>query len=266
MRASESWAVGAALALVVGCGSDSGGGDDDDTALPLTTVDTAATSTGDDDDDDDAVDLSRDGTCLRVGGGQDRVRAIDAVVPTGRDPRTVQAWVRTDSASGEQVAVGMGLAAPELGFYLGTADGYAMASSAGLPVADPDHFVADGRWHHLLATFADDEVTLWVDGERGVRTELVSDTADGEVVAGGTPTGQSKPWDGWLDDVKIYSRQRTDADILADLDGDEQALALWWDFEVRGEGAGITVPDASGGGAEGVTGGTDESPAFRSCP
>ena len=253
--------------LATGCGGGDGGGDDDDdvptadTALSTVDTGTGSTSTV----RDSGPDIQRDGTCLKVAGGTDRVRSTEATLPQGGEPRTLQVWVRTE-ATGEQVALSHGLAAPELGLYLGTSGGYAMASSGGLPVVDPDLFVADGRWHLLVATFEDDLVTLWVDGVRGVRAELVSDTSDGEVVAGGTPSGQSLPWSGWLDDARIYRRVRTDADLATNPEGDDVGLALWWDFEVRGEGAGVVVPDVSGGGGDAVTGGSDGTPAFRPCP
>ena len=56
-----------------------------------------------------------------------------------------------------------------------------------------------------------------------------------------------------------------EVDLGADPDGDLSRLSLWWDFEIEGEGSGLSVPDLSGSGADGVTGGTSSSPSFLAC-
>ncbi len=257
------------LCLLVACSGGSGDdpgsedsgvhtsepGDDDDDVTPTETV---ATLPG-------GLD-SRDGGCLRTDGTSDRVRSIDAELPLGDAPRTVQAWVLTDNAVGDQVAVSHGNGSPGRAFFLGTSDGYLMVSAGGLPSVAEDAFVADGRWHHVAATYGEGVAWLWVDGERITSAELAVDTPDGEVVAGNAPIGQTLPWKGWLDEVKVYARVRPDADIEADVDGDELGLKVWWGFETRGVGAGIDVPDLSGMGGDAETGGTEDTPQMRSCP
>jgi hypothetical protein len=204
-------------------------------------------------------------TCLWVQGGTDRVRASASGTPTGRSPQTVEVWVRT-AALGSQVAVSHGLASPNKALYLGSSGGHAMMSAGGLEYVDDSFFVADGAWHHLAITFDGDRATLTVDGVRGIQAALDDlDVAEGEVVAGAAPATGGLAWVGWLDDVKIYERERTAADLAEPMTEDLRGLVLWWDFEVEGSGPGVAVPDLSGAGSNGVSGGTEGTPSFLPC-
>lgn len=256
------------VALLAACGGDDGkgaGGGTEDSGTAASSITT--TPTGDDYDTLSVpVTEGRAGGCLRTYGATDRVRAVDGQLPEGDAPRTVQAWLRTEATVGEQVAVSHGNSAPGRGFYLGTSDGYVMASAGGLSSIDPTAFVADGRWHHVAVTHGEGLAWVWVDGVRHGSLAFDVDTPDGEVVAGNAPVGATAPWDGWLDDVKVYGRVRPDADLMADPDGDALGLLLWWDFEETGVGAGLAVADVSGGGGEAETGGTESTPVLTTCP
>ena len=204
-------------------------------------------------------------TCLWVQGGADRVRATVTGTPTGASPQTVEAWVRTTSTD-DQVAVAQGIASPGKGLYLGTSGGYLMASTAGLFTVDEGFFVADGGWHHIALTFDGQAATFTVDGERGDPFVLEGlALVEGEVVAGAAATNGGLPWVGWVDDVKIFARERTAADLEHPEEEDTRGLVLWWDFEVEGHGAGVVVPDQSGSGNDGVSGGSPDTPEFLPC-
>ncbi len=261
------WTVLSGLFLFTGCGSehDASGGDDSEESSDTLT-------------NSDPIDSGLDGgteyttaptggseTCLWVRGGTDRVRASAVGTPVGQSPQTLEAWVRTIS-TGDQVAVSHGLASPGKGLYLGTSDGFVMASTAGLPYVDESFFVADGAWHHLALTFDGQAGTFTVDGMRGEPFEL-DDIAlvEGEVVAGAAPTTGGMPWVGWLDDVKIFARERTIADLADPEAEDMRGLVLWWDFEVEGSGPGVEIPDLSGTGSDGISGGSEGTPSFLPC-
>ncbi|MEZ4238787.1 MAG: LamG domain-containing protein [Myxococcota bacterium] len=232
---------------------------------------------GDDDDDDDGRTTPQPNTttsggaqqCVVLYGGNDRVRGPDEGLPTADDARTLQAWIRTTSLR-EQVAISHGRPSPNQGFQLGTVDGLPMArTGSGLDQVVGDVDVADDRWHHLAVAYDGRLAVLMVDGEIVGSGELTTDTLQGDVVAGNTPTGDlSRSWIGSLDDVRIFRGARTTADVSLDPDGegvDERFLTLWWDFEVDGGGPGITVPDLSGNGHDGITAGANGSPSFVPC-
>lgn len=262
------------LALVVACDgsgssdppifTDDGGDDDDDDGTP----DSGNTPT---DPGPNPVTTGSSETCVLLFGGNDRVRGPDEGLPLGNDGRTIQAWVRTTNHQ-EQIAISYGRPSPDQGFMLGTIDGYVHArAGSGNAFVPGDIFVADDTWHHLAAAYDGRLTVLTVDGVVAGVGEIAVATLEGDVVAGNTPTGDlTKPWIGWLDDVRVFSGARTPEDVANDLDGNDvepDSLRLWWDFEIGADsaGPGVIVPDDSGNGHTGTTGGTDGSPAFPLC-
>jgi len=72
-----------------------------------------------------------------------------------------------------------------------------------------DHTLAAGEWHHVALAKSATELLMYVDGEEAARSELImSDTVilgDGFIGAWVNPTwGQTRYFDGWVDDVRIY--------------------------------------------------------------
>lgn len=261
------------MALVAGCdGSGSSGdpiftdapvGDDDDA-----TIDTGTPGT---DPGPNPTTTSTNETCVLLYGGNDRVRGPDEGLPLDNDGRTIQAWIRTHNLN-EQIAISYGRPSPSQGFMLGTIDGFVHArAGSGNAFVEGDVFVADDEWHHLAAAYDGRLTVLTVDGVFAGAGEIDVATLEGDVVAGNTPTGDlTKPFVGWLDDVRVFLGARKPDDIASDLDGLEvepSALRLWWDFEIAAglDGPGVTVPDLSGNGHDGTTGGADRSPEFPSC-
>jgi hypothetical protein len=212
--------------------------------------------------------------CALLYGGLDRVRGPDEGLPVGVDGRTLQIWVRTNLDRGEQVALSYGRPSAGQGFQVGVKDGYAMARSGDSDLynlAVGDIFLADDEWHHLAAAWDGRIVVVTVDGQTAAVQEIDLDSIEGDLVAGNTPTGDlTKPWIGWLDDAKIFDGPRSPTDIHQDPDGVElpsESLLLWWDFEIPEDqsGPGVTIPDLSGNGHDGITGGGTDSPEFPRC-
>jgi len=84
------------------------------------------------------------------------------------------------------------------------------------PAGDLDawgHTLAAGEWHHVALAKSATELLMYVDGEEAARSELImSDTVilgDGCIGAWVNPTWgqtgeQTRYFDGWVDDVRIY--------------------------------------------------------------
>lgn len=237
-----------------------GGTTDPDTGAPATTPEPNPTTTG------------SSQQCVLLYGGNDRVRGPDEGLPVGWAQRTLQAWVRTNSEL-DQIAVSYGRPSPAQGLMLGTSGGYPIvrAGVAGGAVLG-DTWIADDEWHHLVVAWDGRTAVLTLDGATDGVGELEADTLEGDLVAGNTPTGdQTMPWIGWLDDVRIFGLARWSTDIAADPEGELEPpseLLLWWDFETDTAdvtGPGVAVPDLSGNGHDGTTGGAEDTPVFPAC-
>lgn len=264
-------ATAMALTLMVGC---AGQGDVKDGVLPPGPTGTETTP------GTLPYDTGTDGTvggtwtsgsqrCVQLTGEADRVRADDDFLPRESDPRTLQVWARTQ-ARADQVIVGYGRPAPALAWIIGTVDGHPYVGNGGsAPLVAEDVYVADGEWHHYAATWDGRVAHLYIDGDEVISGEVEVDTLDGDFVAGNSPTGEHLPFIGILDDVRVFFRARLPQEFPGDIDGDQYAedwLAMWWDFEqVDGEGFGVEVPDVTGTGIDGTTGGDADSPTFPSC-
>lgn len=234
------------------------------------TTDWTDTATGPDTTGPNPFTTGDSERCVLLYGGNDRVRGPDEGLPLGGEARTLQAWVRTRS-NAEQIALSHGRPSPKQGFLLGVGPGGFPMVRAGLGEERVvgDTSIADDRWHHLVGAFDGRLVVILVDGEIVATGTLEVDTKEGDLVAGNTPTGDlTAPWVGWLDDTKVFYGARSPAEVAADPDGDDidpSSLLAWWDFEVEGSGPGVAVPDLSGNGHDGITGGGVDTPEFPTC-
>ncbi len=124
------------------------------------------------------------------------------------------------------------------------------------------------RWYHLVGTYDGTGVCFYVDGfldaKRVLGTETIPiwDEEDLSLLigkCGGNRINRSDAYlDGNVDDVRIYSRA-LDAGEVAELAGRDpnDDLVLHYTFDTHD---GVTVPDESGTGNDGVVRGTRPSP------
>jgi len=145
---------------------------------------------------------------------------------TGTNPRTISAWIKSTSAVVNQGIVHWGIASggQKSGFRTqdssGTANTIRYEVNGGYVVGSTD--VLDDQWHHVAMTWANDgtpnvlDTKLYVDGVLEAQSDFVSrviNTASGNDVLIGT-NAQSQYFDGNIDDVRIYNRALTAAEIL----------------------------------------------------
>ena len=117
-------------------------------------------------------------------------------------------------------------------------------------------------WRHVAVTYdgsstANDPV-IYVDGVAQQISEalapagaIVSNVGVGNI--GNRPSGHDRPFDGLIDDVRIYSRVLSAAEIDALADDISTGLVAHWEFE---EGSGQDVADSTGNGNDGLLGDT----------
>jgi beta-lactam-binding protein with PASTA domain len=113
-----------------------------------------------------------------------------------------------------------------------------------------------GQWHHVAGTFDGTNFLLYVDGNL-----VASRIRRGSMEVGTTPLvignndNRRRGFHGAMDDIVVWSRALSGAEILArfagPLQGDEPGLVGYWNFD---EGSGQSVLDASPGPADGYLG------------
>ena len=86
----------------------------------------------------------------------------------------------------------------------------------------PDTFGTDGvtavgfdEWHHVAGTFDGANINLYVDGalDIGVPTTEPIGANEASVLIGENPESTGRFWDGLIDEVVIYNRALSDAEI-----------------------------------------------------
>lgn len=81
--------------------------------------------------------------------------------------------------------------------------------------------IADGRWHHLAASWGPSSVDLYIDGVLAERRSLPSEPAEtilsGRHVRFGKPSEDqiktSKPYRGWVDSIALWDRPLTETEV-----------------------------------------------------
>lgn len=165
------------------------------------------------------------GNALDFDGVNDYVELPCFVSWTGSAPRTVAAWIKTDT-TGEIVS--WGSASPGEKWILrvqsdnGTAGAIRAEVGNGYVVGSTD--LRDGDWHHVAAVLeAGDsdilDVKLYVDGQLealsdSVGPQPINTSAEANIKIG-VFTGSDRYFDGLIDDAHIYSRGLSAAEIQA---------------------------------------------------
>lgn len=169
----------------------------------------------------------------------------DVAIPTndqlklGRTDYTIAAWIKTRAGGsifskaaprGEWVRNGKTLfvRGGRLGFDVGW-----------VGAVQSKQRVNDGQWHHVAMTHrgSDGRVTLYVDGEKDGDGDLPADDGKDHVVRiGYTATTFMPPFKGSIDDVQVFRRVLSDADLVRLADGGTvaKAEARWTFDDARG--------------------------------
>jgi hypothetical protein len=77
--------------------------------------------------------------------------------------------------------------------------------------------IANGRWHHLAASWSPSSVDLYVDGRlvandtdhRGIQQGILPELRFG----GGPPAFKTAPFSGWIDEIALWDRALTPAEV-----------------------------------------------------
>jgi len=189
-------------------------------------------------------------------------------IPIGGDHFTIEAWVNSTSINGVQGIVGWGnwgtVSQTNAFRFNGASQLINYWWSNDLVVNTPN--LADGNWHHCVATYDGTTHAIYVDGalmgSRIVTTAPNVGSAD-NLKIGSTYNG-TENFNGNIDNVRIWNIGKTAAEITALMtdcpSSSEPNLAAFWRFS---EGSGTTITDATSNGNDisfnGSTWGTGHS-------
>jgi len=156
----------------------------------------------------------------------------------GMSELTLETWVNLGTASREGMLISRAVDDSDLAYALGVAGAdntlgvtsfrIFFASESFDHFAESAEFLPTGRWTHVAGVYAAGQLTLYVDGvESGSATQVstgpVPDQATARTHLGHLNQGSSSSLDtfyeGYMDDVKIWSVARTQAEICIDAGG-----------------------------------------------
>ncbi len=111
--------------------------------------------------------------------------------------------------------------------------------------------MSENTWYHVAATYDGNAMRLFLNGSQVASTpktgSLTTNPAAAAWIGGNPPTNTGHPWDGKIDEVRIWNIARTQAQLQAnsgeELTGTESGLQAYYRFN---EGSGQTINDAAG--------------------
>jgi len=156
----------------------------------------------------------------------------------GMSALTLEVWVKLGQASREGMLVSRAVSEDDLAYALGIAGSDNVLGVTSFRaffavesfdhIAESSEFVAAGQWVHVAAVYEVGELSVFLDGvESGSATQVqsgpVADQASARTFVGHLQQSQSSTletfYDGFLDDIKIWTTARSQAEICADAGG-----------------------------------------------
>lgn len=206
--------------------------------------------------------------------GEVTIVSSGAINVGGTSPVTVELWIRPDDTARFQAIVDKSNPAlPDYSpFRLHLESDGSLSVWNGSTVARTGaNVVTEGELQHLAVSFDGSTITFYVDGtEVYQQGNFTLGTASGDAWRVGHDVHTDRNFDGLVDDVRIWSVARSEAEIQANMDGQlaDPANETGLQINLIFDGSdGITVVDATGnghtgaisGGASIVTGGAPGS-------
>ncbi len=158
-------------------------------------------------------------TAIGFDGLNDGVRLPAAPAINPASGVSIELWVKRSGRGKQTLVVSRRGSATRFAGYLVGIDA---ANRVQATFADDDRSVTlrsaaalDSNWHHIVASYGDGAARLWVDSVRHDRQRIALELAPGSQLRVGTlPSGRSR-FAGMLDEVAIYRRALTRAQIAA---------------------------------------------------
>jgi hypothetical protein len=195
--------------------------------------------------------ITQIGRAIQLNGGTEHLQ-ISGNLDLSAKPFTIELWARRNGNDRRQVLFTQLVNSGNAGLELGYNAENKLYLRMGTQTVVSENQV-DDRWHHIAATFAQNNrvVTLYVDGESAgtgtvPQAALLSSAAQTGFAFGKPQTGADM-FTGLLDDARIWTTVRTQADLqnfaTKVLAGNADGLAAYWRFN---EGSRTFAVDQTG--------------------
>jgi C1A family cysteine protease len=160
------------------------------------------------------------GGALMLDGKDDYVDCGDLQdLPSGRAPRTVCAWAKTDTiASGWRWIVSYGTGGQGQAMFLGM-NGNSLYGGGYSDDLQLNGFWSPGIWQHVCLTYDGTTARLYANGQQVASSLKTWNLVLNRVCIGRQVNDAAEFWDGAVDDVRIYRRALPQSDVKAIMDG-----------------------------------------------
>jgi len=197
------------------------------------------------------------GQVLTLDGSGDYVSlGTGSGIHTGTSNFTWESWINSSTTSGRMEILAFGNNVGNQGAVLLVQDAKLRFDLAGIAGTNSTTSVADSTWHHVAVTYnqSTDVASLYIDGvaaETHTFTGAALNIASGAANIGVSLDNAASPFNGKIDDVRIWNTLRT-ANEIADsyqkaLTGNQGgALVAHYTFDGDSAGTGQTITDSAG--------------------
>lgn len=196
------------------------------------------------------------GTALQFNGLTTLV-ALPVITPTFTSKLTLEAWVVPYAVQRPVMCQWKPGFSPVWTLLFGTSQtlSFGLSTSAGYQLMDASLSLpgyGGGAWHHLAVTYDGSFMRLYHNA-RLLASKAMVGSIGTFASANAIGFGPEGPFNGQIDEVRIWSGARTQAEIdqgrFRRLTGTETGLLVYWRLD---EGTGTTAADASGNGRTGT--------------
>jgi hypothetical protein len=182
------------------------------------------------------------GSALKFDGIDDYIEFSSYYGIGGSNPRTVEAWIKTNVVDVNQSIVNWGSDATgtRYNFRIDGVNGNTLRIEVAGGYEYGTTNLADGKWHHVVTTFSGSDVTdhqFYVDGSLegvGASGSTTVNTSTTSPVWIGSDPYFSRYMNGIIDEVRIYNRALESEEIIDHYNGkytNESGLVLLQHFE-----------------------------------
>jgi hypothetical protein len=198
------------------------------------------------------------GSGLSFNGTSDKVSGPSITVGASM---TISAWIKKTSSTGQKSFfsnrgggnVYFGLSGSQVFLYDNAGSPASIVSGSGA--------VQFGQWQHVVATSNGSTITFYVNGVQVYQTSQARSASTGTFGIGWDPNIASEYWNGSIDEVRLYSRALTAAEVAGLYSqgaaqmraAGKLGLVGYWPFD---EGSGTVAGDMSGNQNNGTLSGS----------